>query len=130
MIPGWQLDIDSDCEAEEDRTACQDFISTENFFGVETRKKVTLKDNAKCTIMVDATAAVGRVTFDSASKLGVMVPNYVSGTPISIDKGDIRYVTIFNGNENGYMSFYLVFSSAARLGGVAAVALALLAVAH
>ena len=72
-------------------------------------------ENTKCTIMVDANAAVGRVTFAGTSSLGVLYPGYVMGQPITVDKGETKYITVFNGMSKGSVTFNVVFSGAAGL---------------
>ena len=55
--------------------------------------------------MIDASATVGRVTFSGTNNLGVMQPGYVMGVPITIEAGDVKYVTVFNGMSKGSVQF-------------------------
>ena len=89
---GWTLDIKGDCNATVQK--CFDFTSTKLAVGATTIKKdsyTTLGVNLMCTIQVDATAFVGRITFyDSNNALGVMFPGYTLGQPITVAKGKIQ----------------------------------------
>ena len=76
---GWTLDIDNDCFVRDDPGACKNFESSQEFYGTYVNSTLTLKDNSKCTIAVDATAAPARVIFDNAPNLGVMYPGYIIG---------------------------------------------------
>ena len=75
-------------------------------------------------MMIDASAAVGRVTFTGTDSLGVMYPGYVMGTPITINTGDVKYVTVYNGMSKGSVQFSVTFSGAASLALSSAAALA------
>ena len=68
-----------------------------------------------CTIRVNATAFTARVVFDDSDKLGVLYPGYKMGQPITVEKGKIKYVQIYNGNDAGPTQFKISFSSAQRL---------------
>ena len=72
-------------------------------------------ENTKCTIMVDASSAVGRVSFSGTNSLGVLYPGYVMGQPITVDKGSSKYITVYNGMSKGSVTFNVVFSSAQSL---------------
>ncbi len=59
------LNIDTDCEAKTASNQCMNFVSKEG----AKRKEYpvsTLQSGQKCTVSVDATAALGRVLFTSA----------------------------------------------------------------
>ena len=112
LVPGWQLDIDNDCESEDDPGSCQNFVSSKEFKGEWFNVTETIPSNSKCTISLDATAAVGRVIVDNNSELGVLVPGYVIGQPITVSEGQIRKITIYNGGENGPLTYTLSFSAA------------------
>lgn len=116
-IPGWELDIDKDCEAEEVTGKCQDFVSNELVVGnPQKMSRIQLVDNGKCTFSVDASSVVGRVTISAESTLGVLYPGYAAGQPITVERGSIKYITIFNGSPyRGPVSFTLTFSSATNL---------------
>ena len=128
VTDGWTLDIDSDCAAV---TAAPglcptEFISSEVQYGTTLpAKSVILGENTKCSIKIDATQGVARVAFSGTRDLGVLYPSYVMETPITIEKGQIRYITVYNGKAVGTVSFAVLFSSAASLtlSGLAAVGL-------
>ena len=66
-------------------------------------------------ITIDATKGVARVILeDSTEYLGVLYNGYVLGTPITIPAGEIRQITIFNGQpeNNGLLPFELSYSAA------------------
>ena len=89
---GWQLDIDADCGAVDATPGLcpSEFITSEALTGTNLgRKTVLLSENTKCTIMLDATASVGRVTFSGSKELGVLHPGYQMETPITVEKGNI-----------------------------------------
>ena len=75
-------------------------------------------------MMLDATNAVARVTFNGSNNLGVLYPGYVMKTAITINKGDIKYITVYNGMQKGSVQFSVTFSGAAQLAmsGLAAAA--------
>ena len=78
--------------------------------------RIQLVDNGKCTFSVDASSVVGRVTISAESTLGVLYPGYAAGQPITVERGSIKYITIFNGNPyGGPVAFTLTFSSATNL---------------
>ena len=113
--PGWQLDIFDDCEVEENIGRCQNFDSNPEFEGVYINVTRTLGDNEMCTIRVNATAFTARVVFDDSDKLGVLYPGYKMGQPITVEKGKIKYLQIYNGNDAGPTQFKISFSSAQKL---------------
>ena len=66
-----------------------------------------------CTIMVDASKFTGRITFkDPTNSLGVLYPGYVLGQPITVAEGEIKYITLYNGNQAGVLQFESIFSGA------------------
>ena len=113
---GWELDIDEDCNVQEEAGVCGDkFVSSDVFVGTYTNFTTTLKDNSKCTIYIDATEEVARVIFDNDEDLGVLWPDYVIGTPITIEKGTREEIVVYNGNSAGYLNFRVSFSGALPL---------------
>ncbi len=62
---GWMLDIDKDCEAKEVNAGqCpEEFVSYEGMPSKPLVKSPTLGTNKKCTVSIDATQGVARVTF-------------------------------------------------------------------
>ena len=112
------IDIDSDCGAETagPNLCPSEFISSDSLYGVTLPSKpVLLAENQKCTIMIDATNAVGRVTFTGTNSLGVLYPGYVMDVPITINQGDVKFVTFYNGKSSGSLSMSVTFSGATGL---------------
>ena len=76
LKPGFDLDIEMDCQAEE--TECINFISKpaqepQEFYGPAT----TLRSGQFCRINIDATSYVGYMALsDLRGELGVMYPGY------------------------------------------------------
>ena len=68
-----------------------------------------------CKVIVDGTNAVARVVFDEVSTLGVLYPGYVIGEPITVQQGQTKTITIYNGGNNGPVSFLISFSEASKL---------------
>jgi hypothetical protein len=68
-----------------------------------------------CTVKVDATEAVARVIFDNDDDLGVLKADYVIGQPITVEKGRVEYIQVYNGNSAGYLNFRVSFSSAEKV---------------
>ena len=64
----------------------------------------TLQAGQKCTVQVDATAALGRVRFDNALNLGVLWNGYNSEDPITVPEGK-QDITVYNGNKAGNIQF-------------------------
>ena len=96
---------------------CPDFVSNELVVGrPQTMSRISLSNNGKCTLMVDASSVVGRVTINASKDLGVLVPGYVSGQPITVPRGSVKYITLYNGYAyGGPISFTLTFSGATTL---------------
>ena len=117
MIQGFQLDIDNDCKAEAGAGKCEDFVATKEMNGQYINSTKNLKNNEKCTISIDATENVARVILGSKfdEDLGVLVPGYVIGQPITVPQGEKREITIYNGKEEGALFFKLSFSGANTL---------------
>ena len=121
--PGYSLDIDEDCNAEEVIGNCPSYQSDELTQGVYMNYTKVLDSNEKCTFLIDATKKVARVIFDDVTKLGVLYPGYVIGEPITVKQGLKKYITIYNGNDLGAISFKLSFSGASRIvSGMVAIA--------
>ena len=101
---------------QEEAGGCGDkFVSDKSFVGTYTNFTRTLKDNAKCTVYIDATLEVARVIFDNDEDLGVLWPDYVIGTPITIEKGTKEEIVVYNGNNAGYLNFRVSFSGSTSL---------------
>ena len=65
---------------------CINFVSSKNA-AKEEYQGITLKPGQKCSIQVDSSEAMGRVTIKADQHLGVMFNSWVPNMPISIDKG-------------------------------------------
>ena len=113
-VPGWMIDIDADCESFEKKYVCPTFVSDETKFGENTTVKtnLTLQAGTQCTMTIDATQAVARVMIVSGSNIGVLFNEYALGTWMTIPKGNIQEITVYNGRETGNESFIVVFTSA------------------
>ena len=70
-----------------------------------------------CTIKIDAKEYqnVARVIFDDSDTLGVLFPGYKMGQPITVQPGQVKWITIYNGNDAGPTVFKLSFSAAQNL---------------
>ena len=54
-----------------------------------------------CRFMVDATNIVARVTIKGDSNLGILENGYIMGAPITVPEGNVKYITLYNGNPHG-----------------------------
>jgi hypothetical protein len=52
-------------------------------------KQANLPQGGQCTLTIDATQALGRVTFKKATSLGVLYNGYQLNEPITVPQGDI-----------------------------------------
>ena len=78
-----------------------------------------------CRIKVDASEGVARVIFENSNYLGIEWDGAKVEEVISINEGDVAEITIYNGAENGPLTFDISFSGAKELlAGVAALATA------
>lgn len=75
----------------------------------------TLQAGQKCTVSIDAKAALGRVIFTSAVNLGVLWNGYVPTDPITIPMGEVQDITVYNGNKIGNIAFTQVFTGGKTL---------------
>ena len=65
-----------------------------------------MSQNQRCRVKVNATLEVAHISFfDSSNSLGVMYPGYVLGNPIKVDKGQVKYITIYNGKSAGPIQY-------------------------
>ena len=71
-----------------------------------------MPENGKCTIKIDATAQVARITFSGATNIGALFPGFTKDQPISVPQGEIRYLTFYNGQASGPLSYTATFSGA------------------
>jgi hypothetical protein len=102
------------------KTVCQEvFVSSQEKFGTYDNLTWTLPQGAYCDIVVDATAAVGRVIFDETSFLGVDGTDIKLGEVITVDQGQVKNITIYNAASTGPLTFLISFSGAIQLGAVA-----------
>ena len=91
-IPGWKLDIDSDCEAIEAKAICPpDIIGSDKFKGKFYNTTKYLPMGGKCVINIDASQMPTVVVFDNQTKLGVLVNHYKVGKEnIRINAGETK----------------------------------------
>ena len=52
----------------------------------------------------------------------MLIPGYVNGQPVTVQKGDIREITLYNGNPSAALQFYITYSGAVSLATAAATA--------
>ena len=115
VADGWTIDIDANCAAEtaEPGLCPTEFIGSEAQYGTTLpARSVLLGENNKCTIMVDSNQGTSRIAFSGSSELGVLYPGYVMGQPITVEKGMVKYITVFNGKQSGSVQFSVIFSGA------------------
>ena len=91
-IPGWMIDVNQDCEAEEITVVCPDFTSLPYWYGKnDTRKNgLILPEGAMCTMTIDATAAVARVKITEAEQMGVLWNQYDRDEWITVPEGYVQ----------------------------------------
>ena len=83
------IDIDEDCGAVEAIGVCDAFVSTKEMYGQYNNGTKSLPAAGKCTVNVDASAALARVIFEDSASLGVLFNGYQIGQPITIPEGEI-----------------------------------------
>ena len=88
-VQGWMIDIDADCAATEAVGVCDPYVSTKEAYGQYVNVTKSLPAASKCTVSVDASAALARVIFDDTQDLGVLFNGYTIGEPITIPEGEI-----------------------------------------
>ena len=59
----------------------------------------------KCTVVVDASAAVARVLFSDSPDLGVLMNQYKVGDVITVPEGHMQEITVFNGKKTSTIAF-------------------------
>ena len=116
VIEGYMLDIDANCKAKDvDAVNCPSFESSEELYGtILPAKSIRLGENEKCTVKVDGTNALAKVSF-GGKWVGVLYPGYQENDVISVSVGQIKYVTIYNGQSRGSINVRIFFSSAKQL---------------
>jgi hypothetical protein len=115
---GKDLDFESCLAVQID---CLNFVSSPEYFKTDGTKDVnyfnrtwTLPASTYCKVNVDATEAVGRVVFDETSYLGIE-GELKLGEVLSVYQGDTQDILIYNGAEEGQLTFMISFSSARTL---------------
>jgi hypothetical protein len=100
-----------DCKA--NAVTCIDFEVDESKAAQYFNRTWTLPAQSYCTIKVDATREpkVARVVFDNTSFLGVEIKDYQIGDPITVED-EVQEITIYNGADQGQLTFIISFSSA------------------
>ena len=71
---------------------------------------------------IDASQAMGRVTFEKSASLGVLYNGYKPEQPLTVPKGEIQEIVVYNGNVNQPVSVTVVTSGAQALAATAATA--------
>ena len=112
---------------------CPEFTSNADKFQQYTNKTWSLGQGASCIVRVNATDAVARVIFENSNYLGIEMDGKSPevGDVITIPETSVAEILIYNGAENGPLTFDISFSGAVQqlMAFVATVALtAILAV--
>ena len=111
------VDIDRDCNATTQKFVCPSYVATPAKVGVNTtiKENTTLPAGGKCTMTIDATQEVARVLIKEGNELGVLFNQYKMNEWITIPKGNIQEITVYNGKESGPLAFIVLFTSAITL---------------
>ena len=81
-----------------------------------------------CNVKIDASEGVARVIFENSNYLGIEFDGRKINEVITIPQGEDAIIPIYNGAENGPLTFDISFSGAKELlTGVAALATAVFA---
>ena len=43
--------------------------------------------------------------------LGILIPNYILGQPITVPKGEVRTITLYNGAPSGNIYYNVIYSN-------------------
>ena len=117
-IPGWMLDVDEDCSATDHQDQCLPILAEENQITIQ--EDYNLPNGGQCTIAIDATKGMARVRFNKAAQLGVLFTGYKDGEPITIPKGEVQSITVYNGDIRFPLAFEVTVSGAAYLSSMVA----------
>ena len=109
-VPGWQLNIDKDCGAVDYPMNCLPIFASQNQVAIQV--DYTLPPAGQCTITIDATQSMARVKFNKAANLGVLFTGYKDGEPITLPKGEVQQITVYNGDTKLSLAFEITVSSA------------------
>ena len=112
-IPGWQINIDSVCKATEITESCPPIVRQSEEENITSY--YNLPKGGQCDITIDASVAVTRLNFQKASQLGVLFNSYIPNQSITIPKGEIQTITVYNADENLALNFEIVTSVAQYL---------------
>jgi hypothetical protein len=78
-------------------------------------QEYSLTRAGQCTINVDATKAMARLTFTKATQLGVLYNAYLINEPVTIEGGENQQITVYNGDLNLPVTFTISISKASAL---------------
>ena len=112
-IPGWQLDIDADCASKVEIGKCLPVVSSKDM--APFTQEYSLVKGGQCSIDVDATKAMARLSFTKASQIGVLFNAYLINEPVTIEKGENQQITVYNGDLNMPATFTIAISGAQAL---------------
>ena len=131
-VPGFQLDLDVDCRAEDDEAGCPSFSSTPDILGKEPEYyQRMLRAGKKCTLTIDASDAPARftiskrgdnsITYDGdfwqskSLEIGVLRAGYRIGDSILVPEGTKEDVTIYNGDSSKAIQYLVTYSGATKI---------------
>ena len=92
------------------------YVAKEEFYGTYTNNTWTLVEGATCDVVIDASRGVGRVIFDETSYLGLIGTTAKLGSVITFTSGNENKIKIYNGAENGPLTFLISFSGSVTTG--------------
>ena len=83
--------------------------------GLKEPHTATLARGQQCTVKVDATDWVARVTFDNNALLGVDIPGYKIVDVYTVPRGTSEDIIVYNGDQTNTISFIITFTGAMRI---------------
>ena len=110
------------CNPEE--VTCPEFESSPEKYQRYYNDTWSLAAGSKCVVRVDASNGVARVIFDNTLYLGIELDAQIEEV-ITIRKGTVQDITIYNAAESGPITFGISFSGASALVSSAAALAAL-----
>lgn len=93
-------------------------------------QEYSLDKGGQCTINVDASKAMVRLTFTKASQLGVLYNAYLINEPVTIPAGENQQITVYNGDLNLPATFTIAISSANTLTAAYATSLVMMSIGY
>lgn len=106
----------AECNPEE--ITCPEFSSSPDKFGRYFNNTWSLAEGGRCTINVNANQGVARVIFDETESLGIDYEGVRIGEVITVESG-VAAIEIYNGAEEGPLTFLISFSGASALSTLA-----------